>query len=97
MVEFTTKDGKLICTFSQRLDTVHCSECEADLYLKMRQSKLPVTFDLQGIDYVSSAFLRICLGFAKEIGRENFSLINLCPSVKKVFKIAGFDQLMTIA
>ena len=96
MVEFTVKEEKLVCSFLERLDTAYCLDCESKLFEKIRESKMPIIFDLQKTNYVSSSFLRICLQAAKEKGGKNFSLTNVCPSVKKVFKIAGFDQVMTI-
>ena len=33
---------------------------------------------------------------AKEVGLGNFSVINVHPNVKKVFKIAGFDKQISI-
>ena len=96
MVEFTVEDENLVCSFPQRLDTRYCLECEKELFEKIRESKMFVVFDLQRTNYISSAFLRICLQVSKEGGRENFLLTNVCSSVKKVFKIAGFDQIMNI-
>ena len=96
MVEFTVKDEKLVCSFWEQLDTAYCLEYESELFKKIRESKMPIIFDLKKTNYVSSFFLRICLQVSKEKGGKNFSLINVCPSVKKVFKIAGFDQLMVI-
>ncbi len=96
MVEFTVKEEKLVCSFLERLDTTYCLKYENELFEKIRKTKMPIIFDLQKTNYVSSSFLRICLQACKEKGGKNFSLTNVCPSVKKVFKIAGFDQLMPI-
>lgn len=96
MVEFDVKGKELICSFSGRLDTVSCMKWEDELRGKVQESKVPVIFDLQGVDYIASSFLRICLRAAKEVKSEEFSLINVSPSVKKVFKIAGFDRQLTI-
>jgi len=51
---------------------------------------------MQDVDYVASAFLRMCLKVVKEVGPRNFSVINVHPNVKKVFKIAGFDKQLSI-
>jgi anti-sigma B factor antagonist len=88
---------KLICAFTERLDTANCQQIEEELYNKVQESKVPVIFNLQDVDYVASAFLRMCLKVAKEVGPGNFSVINVHPSVKKVFKIAGFDKELSIS
>ena len=91
-----TNEPNLICAFTERLDTVNCLKIEDELFDKVRESKTPVVFNLQEVDYVASAFLRICLKVAKEVSPENFSVINVHPNVKRVFKIAGFDKQISI-
>ena len=96
MIKYKTENGALICTFTGRLDTASCSQWEKDIYEKVSQSDGPIIFDLNKIDYIASMFLRICIKVAKEVGTENFSLINVSPFVKKVFKIAGLDNQIKI-
>jgi anti-anti-sigma factor len=93
MFELSKIGDKMLCKFSGRQDTTTCMEMEAKLS-EVTGEKLPVTFDLKEVEYVSSAFLRLCLRVAKEVGTEKFAVVNLNPSVKKVFKIAGFDKLV---
>jgi anti-sigma B factor antagonist len=97
MIEFTKSDGKLICTFGERLDTANCTEFQDKLYETIAESKdAAVVFDMQRVDYVASIFLGICIKIYKKKGPENFSLINVRPNVKKVFKITGLDKLINI-
>ena len=91
-----TEDPTLVCTFMKRLDTAICQEIENDLFSKVQNTKIPVVFNMQDVDYVASSFLSICLRVAKKVGTENFSIINVHPNVKKVFKIAKFDKQLTI-
>jgi anti-anti-sigma factor len=90
------EESKLVCTFTERLDTVNCAKIDKELFDKVRETKTPVIFNLEEIDYISSMFLAICLRLAKEVGLSNFSIINVRPNVKKVFKIAGFDKQIRI-
>ena len=96
MLQFIAKDDGLICSFTERLDTENCLKLEDELFGKVSGAKMPVVFDLGRIDYVSSMFLRICIRAFKECGGENFSLINMHPNIKKVFKISGLDKQITI-
>ena len=57
----------------------------------------PVVFDLKNVDYISSAFLGICIMISKEVGRENFSIVNVNPAMKKVFKIAKLDTILNVS
>jgi anti-anti-sigma factor len=96
MIEFEQKDGKLHCSFLSNMTTEACANCEDELFEKIRAAKLPVAFDLSRVDYIASMFLGICLSVMKEPGIGSFELANVKPNVKKVFKIAGIDNLIAI-
>ncbi len=96
MVRFTVEGGKLVCHFARRLDSANCVKWEEWLFEKIRETKSPVVFDLQKVNYIASAFLRICVKVSKEIGTENLSIIHTCPYVKKVFRLSGFNKLLTV-
>jgi len=94
MVRITPQDEKLHCAFEGSLNTITCLELEKELLTRIREAKLSVEFDMQKVDFVASAFLRICLMVFKEVGAAHFSIINLQPAVKTVFKIAGLTDLI---
>ncbi len=58
---------------------------------------LKAVFDLEGVDYIASAFIRICVKASKTLKKENFSIVNTDPQVKKVFKIAGLDEQFNVS
>ncbi len=98
MVEFIKSDDKLTCLFGERLDTASCTEFQDKLYEAIAESKdAAVIFDMQRVDYVASMFLGICIKAYKKKGADKFSLINVKPNVKKVFKITGLDKLLKIS
>ncbi len=94
MVRFFAESGKLRCAFVGSLNTFKCLELEKELYARIRADKLPVVFDLQDVDFIASAFLRICLTVYKEVGQDRLAIVNLQPAVLTVFKIAGFADLL---
>ena len=55
---------------------------------------LRAVFDLKAVDFVSSAFFRICLGTAKQVRKGNFLVANARPAVTQLFKIAGMDEFI---
>lgn len=55
---------------------------------------LRAVFDLKDVDYVSSAFFRICLGTAKQVRKGNFKITNARPAITQLFKIAGMDEFI---
>lgn len=95
-MQYTHDAEKVTCSFDGRLDTARCLEVEGEICTRLSGIKVPVIFDMAKVGYVSSAFLRLCLKIAKETGSGRFSLTGVCPEVKKVFKIAGFDKIINI-
>ena len=96
MVSYIAGPEKLICCFEERMDTNQCLAAEKEIFEKIRSAGTPIVFDLERVVYIASSFLRICIRACKEAGTERFSLIHVCPEVKKVFKIAGFDKQINI-
>ncbi len=94
MVQSTQKDGSLEFRFSGRLDTMECSRLEGEVTREAQAAGQPVVFDLAGVDFVASAFLRLCLMVHQKAPGNRLTLVNVSPPIKKVFKIAGLDQLV---
>ena len=96
MISYIAEPGKFICRFEERMDTVQCQAVEKEIFEKLQGVGTSIVFDLEKVAYIASSFLRICIRACKEAGTERFSLIHVCPEVKKVFKIAGFDRQINI-
>ena len=96
MVNYIAGAEKLVCPFEDRMDTAQCLATEKEIFEKIQGVGTPIVFDLEKVAYIASSFLRICIRACKEVGAERFSLIHVCPEVKKVFKIAGFDRQINI-
>lgn len=96
MFNITTQSDRLTCTFPERMDTLACEKYQEQINQQVSQTGLPVTFDLSGVDYVASSFIRICMRAAQAVGRDHFEMINVAPEIKKVFKIAGLDQQLNL-
>lgn len=94
MLRFFIENGNLRCAFAGSLNTITCLELEKELHDRIRAEKLPVIIDLREVDFIASAFLRICLTVYKEVGQDRLTIINLQPAVQTVFKIAGFGDLL---
>ena len=54
--------------------------------------------DLSGVPYVSSAGLRVILIVAKRLSKQNamFSVCGLSANVAEVFRISGFNKIISI-
>lgn len=84
---------RLLIRFEGRMDTARCTEIAAEVRAAVTAPALPVVFDLQQVDFVASAFIRLCIYAYQQAGSQGFQLVNTGPSIKRVFKIAGLDAM----
>ena len=96
MVTFIEENDQLRCAFQGALDAAACDKMAEALYARLDASNLPIVFDLQDVDFMASAFFRICLIVGKKAGSDKFSIIHLSPMCKRMFKIAGLDRIFKL-
>lgn len=79
-----------------RLDAVSVPQLEERLNPWFEQAGKKLVFDLDGLDYISSAGLRVFLTTAKKMkAREGkLCMARLRENVKDVFTISGFIALI---
>lgn len=81
-----------------RVDSVSSGELERHLVARLDAGARRVVIDLAGVDYISSAGLRVLLLAAKRL-KPPQGLLVLCglgPSVRTVLELAGFTSLFAI-
>ena len=89
-----TEGGKLTITLTGRLDTVTAPQLEAELNLADVEE---VLFDISGIDYVSSAGLRLFLSVQKTMAKQGkMSILGAQPVVKEVFDMTGLSGVFDL-
>ena len=79
-----------------RLDTQTAPELEKELDSIVSDIK-ELTFDMTGLEYVSSAGLRVILKAQKIMNTQgSMKLIGVNDSIMEVFDITGFLDILTI-
>jgi anti-anti-sigma factor len=81
-----------------RIDTTTSPGFEQQLAKLVDGGARDVLVDLGGVEYISSAGLRVLLVLAKRLRAERGRLVlcGLTPPVRQVFELAGFVPLFTI-
>ncbi len=91
-----SEGSRLTIVIEGRLDTNSSPKLEAEL----RQSVSGVTelvFDFSGVEYISSAGLRVLLAAQKVMNRQgSMRLVGVSADVMEVFEITGFADILTI-
>ena len=78
-----------------RLDTTTAPELEAEL--KNLEGVTELKFDLAGLEYISSAGLRVLLSAQKMMNKQGSMIIlNTRPEIMDIFEITGFTDILNI-
>jgi anti-anti-sigma factor len=91
------EDGVLVVTLAGRLDSLTSSELEARL-LDHAARERRVVVDMRGVEYISSAGLRVFLRLLSKLQEAKGGLV-LCSmgdSVREVFDLAGFMAIFAV-
>ncbi len=97
-INFDPESRTHVCRFAGKITSAACPPLAAEIEAKIREIQAgkqndKMTFDLAGVDFIASAFLRICMLAARQMPRGHFIIINCQPAVQKIFSIAGLDGL----
>jgi anti-sigma B factor antagonist len=94
------EDGILIMDLSGRLDSNTSPEFEEKLLGLIREPETDkVVLDFAGLDYISSAGLRVLLKASREIKDQEGKLVlcNLKDYIREVFEVSGFVSILPIS
>lgn len=89
-------DTKLELSLEGRLDTTTAPELERELQTSL-DSASELTLDLEKLDYISSAGLRVLLSAHKVMSKKGgMKIVNANEIVSEVFDVTGFADILTI-
>ena len=93
----TNKEGaNLLVKVSGRVDTTTAPEFEDAIKANI-EGIAHVEIDMDGLDYISSAGLRVLLSTQKIMTKQGDLVIsNVCAEVMDVFEVTGFIDILTI-
>jgi anti-anti-sigma factor len=92
------QDTVSIVGIKGRLDASSCAALEQELSTLVSGGTKQLVLNLENMDYVSSAGLRVLLVVAKKLGASNgkFALYGLKDHIKEVFDLAGFTDIFEL-
>ncbi len=96
LITKTTEDNKLNVKIEGRLDTTTAPELEAALDGAIDEAN-ELVFDLEGLEYLSSAGLRILLASQKKMApKGGMKVTKVNDVIMEIFEITGFSDILTI-
>ncbi len=92
------QDGSaLTVTLEGRLDTTTAPELEKTLKESL-EGVSELTLDFAGLEYISSAGLRVLLSAQKTMNRQGeMKLVHVGEMIMEIFEVTGFSDILTIA
>lgn len=79
-----------------RLDTVTSPELDAELK-DITPTIKELTFDIENLEYISSAGLRVFLATQKVMTKQGeMKVIHVNESIMDIFEVTGFSEILTI-
>ena len=91
-------NGTLIAQVAGRVDSANAREFENALNTAINDDDSKVIVDFEGLSYISSSGLRVILLVAKALRSRDakFALCSLSDPISEIFKISGFDKIISI-
>ena len=90
------ENEKLTVEVSGRLDTLTAPDFESKVEPQLAGIK-ELVIDLKDLEYISSAGLRVLMGFVKIMKEQGeMKVINPNEVVMDVFSLTGFDSILNI-
>lgn len=95
-IKKTSENGVACYKLEGRLDTVTAPELEAALQEGIA-GITALTLDLEKLEYISSAGLRVLLSTQKIMQKQGeLKLVNVGESIMEILEITGFAEILTI-
>lgn len=95
-IEKNVNGAELTVALTGRLDTTTSPKLEAELRTGLSGISALI-LDFAGLEYLSSAGLRVILAAQKVMNRQGSMVIkNVNETIQEVFDITGFSDILTI-
>lgn len=92
----TAENGTLRIALEGRLDTNTAPQLEAELKTSLSGIS-ELELDFSGLEYISSAGLRVLLAAQKTMSRQGkMTIRNVNETIMEAFEITGFVEILTI-
>ena len=96
MIEIKRNEENVIVEIVGRLDTTTAPSLDKTINNDIGDVK-NLILDFKGLEYISSAGLRVLLSAQKKIQKNGtMKIVNVGESVMEVFEITGFVDILTI-
>lgn len=95
-IEIKKNATETILEIAGRLDTTTAPALDKTIHEDIGDTR-NLILDLEGVEYISSAGLRVLLGAQKKMQKNgSMKVIHVCEAVMDVFEMTGFADILVI-
>ena len=95
-IKKTPNGNDLIVALKGRLDTLTSPQLEEELNADLGSVE-NLSFDFSGLEYISSAGLRVLLSAQKTMNTKgSMTVKNVSEEIREIFDVTGFSDILTI-
>ena len=95
-IEIKKNAGETVITVAGRVDTTTAPALDKAINEDIGDAK-NLVLDIKGVEYISSAGLRVLLGAQKKMQKiGSMKVMNVCEEVMEVFEMTGFADILVI-
>ena len=95
-IDKTLENGKAVFALAGRLDTLTAPELEKELKASL-DGVSELLFDMEELEYISSAGLRVLLSAQKIMNRQGeMRLCGVGETIMEILDVTGFSDILTI-
>ena len=95
-IETSMNEKECVIAVEGRIDTLTAPELEQSV-MDNAQNSDKIILDMAGVEYISSAGLRVLLVAQKEMRKkEGFVLRNLNKNVQTILNLTGFNKVLVV-
>ena len=92
----TIENGKAVFTLGGRLDTITAPDLEKELKESLNGVS-ELVLDFAGLEYISSAGLRVLLYAQKAMFRQgSMKVTNVNETIQEIFEVTGFSDILSV-
>ena len=95
-IDKTIENGKALFALAGRLDTTTSPDLEKELKESLGGVS-ELVLDFAGLEYISSAGLRVLLSAQKIMNKQgSMKIANVNETIMEIFEVTGFSDILTI-
>lgn len=95
-IQKNVNNGSAAFSLEGRLDTITAPELEGSLK-EILPELTELTLDFAGLDYISSAGLRVLLSAQKVMNRQgSMKIVHVNQDIQDIFDVTGFSDILTV-